>query len=81
MVTCRAFVTGLTARVFMAALASLTKALARVTGVTGMKFSAADVVTPVHVSRSTYETLPPVNTRLVGVPATTNKNCLYVASS
>ena len=63
MLTCRGFVTGLTARVFTAALASLTKALARVTGVTGMKFSAADVVTPVHVPRSTYETLPPIAAR------------------
>ena len=61
MLTCRGFVTGLTARVFTAALASLTKALARVTGVTGVKCRAADVVTPVHIPKSTYETLPPAD--------------------
>ena len=50
----------------MAALTSLTKAPAHVTGVRGMQFRAAFDVTPVRVLRSTYET-PPRYTMLLGI--------------
>ena len=54
----RGFATGITAQVFTAALASVTKALARVMGVLGMKFKAAAAFTPVCVQRYTYKTPP-----------------------
>jgi len=59
--TYRGFITGITARFFTAALASLTKAPAHVTDVTDVKFRAAFDSTPVRVPRSTYKTLPPIN--------------------